>query len=166
MFISLHANASLLPEVRGATVYYLDADAESSERPAGRGAVLSTPSGGSREIDIVPWELAQTRFVASSAVLAEMVGTEIQSRTQAGSRAVERAPLRVLVGANMPAVLVEMGYLSNAEEEQLLASAAYQAQLVQALLEAIVRFRAVLGQSRQTIGTPGLPSHDVVRRTP
>jgi N-acetylmuramoyl-L-alanine amidase len=57
-------------------------------------------------------------------------------------RAVQQAPFRVLVGANMPAVLVEIGYLSNAEQEQALASAAYQDQVTQALFDALVQFRA------------------------
>ena len=48
----------------------------------------------------------------------------------------------MLVGANMPAVLVEIGYLSNPEQEQALASARYQDQIAQALFDAIVQFRA------------------------
>ena len=41
-------------------------------------------------------------------------------------RAMQQAPFRVLVGANMPAVLVEMGFLTNPEQEKQLASDAYQ----------------------------------------
>jgi N-acetylmuramoyl-L-alanine amidase len=50
----------------------------------------------------------------------------------------------VLVGANMPAVLVEIGYLSNPDEEKALASPAYQDKVAQALLDAITAFRAQL----------------------
>jgi N-acetylmuramoyl-L-alanine amidase len=56
-------------------------------------------------------------------------------------RAVQQAPFRVLVGATMPAVLVEMGYLSNTEQEQALTSGAYQDQVAQGLFDAIVQFR-------------------------
>lgn len=56
-------------------------------------------------------------------------------------RAVQQAPLRVLVGANMPAALVEIGYLSNPEQEPQLVSAEYQDQVAQALLDALVKFR-------------------------
>ena len=52
-----------------------------------------------------------------------------------------KAPFRVLVGANMPAALVEIGYLSNAEQESQLATAAYQDQVAQALLDALIKFR-------------------------
>jgi N-acetylmuramoyl-L-alanine amidase len=58
-------------------------------------------------------------------------------------RALQQAPFRVLVGANMPAVLVELGFLTNPQQEQQLASDAHQNTLVQALVEGIVRYRAV-----------------------
>jgi N-acetylmuramoyl-L-alanine amidase len=56
-------------------------------------------------------------------------------------RAVQQAPFRVLVGANMPAVLVEVGYLSNPDQEQSLTSGNYQDLVAQALFDAIVQFR-------------------------
>ena len=56
----------------------------------------------------------------------------------------QQAPFRVLVGANMPAVLVEIGYLSNAEQETQLASGAYQDLIAQALLDALIKFREFL----------------------
>ena len=59
-------------------------------------------------------------------------------------RAVQQAPFRVLVGANMPAALVEIGYLSNAEQETQLATGAYQDQVAQALLDALIKFREFL----------------------
>jgi len=52
--------------------------------------------------------------------------------------------MRVLSGANMPAALVEIAYLTNPEQEQRVQSAEFQAVLVQAIYDAIVRFRAYL----------------------
>ena len=57
-------------------------------------------------------------------------------------RALQQAPFRVLVGANMPAVLVEMGFLTNPQQEQQLTHDEHQNLLVQALLEGILRYRA------------------------
>lgn len=57
------------------------------------------------------------------------------------SRAIQQAPFRVLVGANMPAVLVEMGFITNAEQERQLASDPFQTSIVQALVDSIIRFR-------------------------
>jgi N-acetylmuramoyl-L-alanine amidase len=166
MFVSLHANSSLRPDVRGATVFFLDAGAEAEDRPAARGAILPTLGGGTREIDIVPWEMAQTRFVAESASLAAMVSEELKSRAEVSARPIEQAPLRVLVGANMPAVLVELGFLSNAEQEKQLTAEVYQGQLVQALLEAVSRFRASLDQARQATGLPAAGPRGGGRQAP
>jgi N-acetylmuramoyl-L-alanine amidase len=57
-------------------------------------------------------------------------------------RALQQAPFRVLVGANMPAVLVEMGFLTNTQQEHQLASDEYQNAIAQALLDGILRYRA------------------------
>ncbi len=58
-------------------------------------------------------------------------------------RPILQAPFRVLAAANMPAVLVELGYLTNADDERLLKSAAHQDLVAQALLQAVIRFRDV-----------------------
>jgi N-acetylmuramoyl-L-alanine amidase len=63
-------------------------------------------------------------------------------------RAVQQAPFRVLVGANMPAALVEIGYVSNPDQEQQLAPRTTR-QVAEALLDAIVKFRAQLERTAQ-----------------
>ena len=65
----------------------------------------------------------------------------MRGRVRMNARAVQQAPLRVLAGANMPAVLVEIGFLTNPDEERQLVSDGYQATVAQALLDGIVRFR-------------------------
>jgi len=55
-------------------------------------------------------------------------------------QAVQQAPFRVLVGANMPAVLVEMGYLTNTSQEAQLAGGEFQARIATALTEAVAQF--------------------------
>jgi N-acetylmuramoyl-L-alanine amidase len=60
------------------------------------------------------------------------------------SRAIQQAPFRVLVGANMPAVLIEMGFITNPAQERALASDAFQQGVVQALVESVIQFRDTL----------------------
>jgi N-acetylmuramoyl-L-alanine amidase len=55
--------------------------------------------------------------------------------------------MRVLGGANMPAALVEMVYLTNPEQEQKVQSEDFQSGMVQALYDAVVRFRSYLEAS-------------------
>ena len=61
-----------------------------------------------------------------------------------GPRPIQQAQQRVLVGANMPAALVEMGYLTSGLQEKQLASAEFQTAVTQALYEVVLRFRTYL----------------------
>ena len=59
---------------------------------------------------------------------------------------VKQGPFAVLVGSTVPAVLVEVGYLSNREEEKQLRSASHQANIADALAEAIIEYLAEYGR--------------------
>jgi N-acetylmuramoyl-L-alanine amidase len=152
LFLSLHANASLQHQLKGAEVFYLDADSYGEEPkklpPAGAGERLPVVGGGTREIELIPWELAQTRYVEQSGLLARDIEEQMRGRVLLAPLPIEQAPLRALVGASMPAVLVEMGFLSNPEQEQQLASSDYQNTIAQALVDAIVHFRDDLERAR------------------
>ncbi len=144
LFVSLHANASTARAAAGAEVFYLGleeygGEAERVARTAG--VALPVFGGGTRHIELIPWELAQARYLDRSAALAGMVEEELRQRVPMSPRALQQGPLRVLVGANMPAVLVEMGFLTNPDEERALTSEPFQNAVVQALLESIIHFR-------------------------
>lgn len=152
LFVSLHANASVSPSPSGAEVFFLSLQ-EYGERAA-REAVpdsVTVPSlgGVDRQVELILWEMAQARHLEDSSVLAEIVERQLRSRVAMSARAIQQAPFRVLVGANMPAVLVEMGFLTNPGEESRLTSGAHQATLVQALYESIVAFRSYIEGGRR-----------------
>lgn len=140
LFISLHANGSMRPAASGAVIYVAAFDTDAAQA-AGGGERVPAFGGGSREIELVPWDLAQTRHLAQSAVLADLIEQAFHDRVPLAARPLDRAPLRVLESANMPAVLVELGYLTNPEQAALLAGDAFQNSVVQALFDAIVKFR-------------------------
>ena len=142
LYISLHANASRRAAASGATVYYAEFDKTTAQSavPDG-GERVPTFSGGSREIELVLWDLAQTRHAEQSAAFADILEQQLHDRIPLVEHPVDRAPLRVLESANMPAVLVEMGFLTNAEQEKLLTGDAFQTTFVQAIFDAVVRFR-------------------------
>ena len=147
VFLSIHANSAVRPSLRGAEVYYLTverADEEARRRADASSATLPAFGGGSRTIDLILWETAQARYLEQSASLAGFVEQALAGRVEMSPRAVQQAPFRVLVGANMPAALVEIGYLSNAEQEMQLTTPAYQEQVAQALLDALIKFRELL----------------------
>jgi N-acetylmuramoyl-L-alanine amidase len=145
LFISLHANASVRPAASGAEVFYLSLQEYGVE--AQRAATAPRESlpvfgGGTRDIEVVQWRFAQARHIQQSEALAKIVEGALRARVPMTPRSLQQAPFRVLVGANMPAVLVEMGFMTNPQQETQLASDAYQNDVVQALVEAVVQYRA------------------------
>ncbi len=152
VFLSIHANAAVRPSLRGAEVYYLTverADAEARKRADDSATALPELGGGTRMIDLILWETAQSRYLEQSSALAGLIEQSLGARLEMSPRAVRQAPFRVLVGANMPAALVEMGYLTNADQETQLTSGEYQDHVVQAILEALIKFRDLLDTRAQ-----------------
>lgn len=144
IFISLHANASPVPTAAGATIYVAGFGDQSQAKATLAPERVPVFGGGSRDIELVLWDFAQIRHIDQSAELARILEETMRERGTLEVRPMERAPFRVLESANMPAVLVEMGFLSNPAQEKLLSGAAFQAAFAQGVLDAIVRFRGHL----------------------
>jgi N-acetylmuramoyl-L-alanine amidase len=147
LLISLHANAAFAPSPSGAEVFYesLDPELDAARRAAEADSVtLPVLGGGTRTIDVVRWDLAQGRHLESSQTLAGFLEDELRTRVPLGQRSIQQAPMRVLAGANMPAALIEMAYLSNPAQEKQAASADYQVSIAQAIYATVVRFRPYL----------------------
>ena len=148
LFISLHVNSSVSPEPAGAEVFYLSIDEygpEAQEIATRERPFLPVSGGGTRDIDMILWEMAQARYLDQSALFAQFVEQELRRRVPMSSRAIQEAPFRVLVGANMPAVLIEMGFISNPDQEQDFLSESFQASIVAALVESVVKFQDQIG---------------------
>ncbi len=152
LFLSLHANAASSPTVAGAEVFHLllDREGEDARRRAEADAVsLPVVGGTARAIEAIRWDLAQASHVEVSAMLAGLLVDELGAHVPMGPRPRQQAPLRVLVGANMPAALIEMAYLTNPEQEKALQSDDFQSLLAQSIFDAITRYRATLEGSLQ-----------------
>ena len=74
-----------------------------------------------------------------------MIEEQWHDRIPLAPHPIGRAPLGVLASANMPAVLVEMGYLTNADQEKQMMGAEFQNALVQTLYDGVLKFRDALG---------------------
>jgi N-acetylmuramoyl-L-alanine amidase len=156
LFISLHANASVRPVASGAEVFFLSLQEYGVEAQRAANAPresLPVFGGGTRDIEVVQWRFAQARHIHRSEVLAKIVESALRERIALTPRSLQQAPFRVLVGANMPAVLVEMGFMTNPQQETQLTSDAYQNEVVQALVESVVQFR---GQRNAPVQTPSM----------
>ena len=144
LFLSIHLNGSPRASAHGAETYYLSTDATDDE--ARQLAALenrSMRSDASEEddpLDLVLWDLAQNRHLGESSALAESVQIQLNLLTGTRDRGVRQAPFRVLMGAMMPAVLIEVGFISNPEEEQKFRRSTYLNRVVDALVAAIGEF--------------------------
>jgi N-acetylmuramoyl-L-alanine amidase len=130
--------------LKGAEVFYLSLDNYGDQvrrLSEAQRQTLPVFGGGDRDIDLVSWDMAQARHIDQSATLAGLVEQRLRGRVEMGPRAIEQAPFRVLSGANMPAVVVEMGFVSNAEQERQLTSEAFQTALAQSLFDAVMAYR-------------------------
>ena len=162
LFISIHANASRSQGARGSEVYFLayqSTDEESRKLAAQEGEFVpnSQVSAGS-DLALILWDMAQAEHLEESSSLASRLQEELAEVTGSQGRGIKQAPFRVLVGAAMPAVLIEVAFISNAEEEKMLASDAYQNKVVAALVKGVARYQQ---QRRQRAGVappePGRP---------
>jgi N-acetylmuramoyl-L-alanine amidase len=151
LFLSLHANAAPVPAVAGAEVFHLRLDREAEEvRRSTEAEAIELPvlGGATRRLDVIRWDLAQSVHVEASAVLAGVLEESLRAQVPMGPRPRQEAPLRVLMGANMPAALVEIAYLTNPDQESRARSDAFQNAVAQAIFDAIVKFRAYLEERR------------------
>lgn len=133
-FISIHANA--LPDregVRGFETYFLaDAETELERR-------VAAAEGGSPD-EPLPYDPTVLEFREASSLLAGEVQWELGEFHPGPDRGVRQAPLPSLFGIRMPAVAVEVGFLTNPEEERLLGEAAFHRQVAEAIGRALDRF--------------------------
>jgi N-acetylmuramoyl-L-alanine amidase len=152
LFLSLHLNASPIAGVAGAEVFYLrlDREGEDARRAAQADAVILPVLGGAtRTIDVIQWDLAQARHVDQSAMLATVLEEALRgAKVPMGARPRQEAPLRVLTSVNMPAALIEMGYLTNDRQRRLVRSEEYQNAVAQGIYDGVVRFRSYMEEQR------------------
>lgn len=147
LFLSLHANASFRPATKGATIFvaaFSAADAAEVKLVPER---LPTVAGGTRDIELVPWDRAQMRHVQQSLEAARILEGLFQGHVPMAATPIDRAGLRVLESANMPALLIEAGYLTNPEQERLLTNGEFHTTFAEAVVEAIVKFRDYLSET-------------------
>jgi N-acetylmuramoyl-L-alanine amidase len=145
LFISLHLNAAPSPDVSGTEVYYLQSDRElelTRTEAAKTTVAVPVAGGGTRPIEVIPWDLAQARYIDSSGKLAAFFSESLAARMSGSTAPVRRVPLRMLKGVNMPAVLVEMAYLTNPAQEKAARSDDFKKAMVEALHDAVARFRS------------------------
>jgi len=116
LFISIHAGGSFLHQAKGITIFYykelsghaLETGDDSKPRAAGNPKAL--------------WDNIQAEHISPSKALAQIMQNNINSQLKFSKSKIQNADLMVLKGADMPAILIEVGYLTNLGDEKNLQS--------------------------------------------
>ncbi len=144
LFISLHADSNPDPHVRGLSVYTISENrAEREAHKLENDPSIKRQFAGLNlnqehpEVQQVLIDMVQRETNNTSADFAEILVKELGSEAQLLKRTHRFGSLAVLTNADIPSVLVELGYLSNRYEERLLATAKHRARLVKALADAV-----------------------------
>jgi len=141
LFISIHANAlPNSPGTRGFETYFLSEARTEHER---RVAALENAASEFEDEESAPVERQDLSFILTelrnldhqhwSALLAEYIQGELAQLHPGPNRGVKQGPFAVITNTLMPAVLVEVGFLSNRDEERLLAQRGFQEDAARAL---------------------------------
>ncbi len=147
IFISIHANASASSSsTRGFETYFLsEARTDHARRVAAlenSAASIGPEPNGAPDSDLgfILRELRNLGHQTWSALLAEMVQQELDEAHPGPNRGVKQGPFAVMTNALMPAVLVEVGFMSNREDEQLLSRESFHRDAAEALARSVRRF--------------------------
>jgi N-acetylmuramoyl-L-alanine amidase/type II secretory pathway predicted ATPase ExeA len=144
LFISIHANSSDFREARGAETYYLSLATSPQSRELAMRENASAQSSLHDLSDLVA-KIARNDKIAESKLLAVDIQNTLSQRLQlvsggAKNRGVKQAPFVVLTGANMPAVLSEISFVSNASDESLLLESGQRQRVAEGLYRGIAAY--------------------------
>lgn len=148
LFLSIHANASANGQAHGIETYFLNfANNQSAAAVAARENAASTQAMGGLP-DFVK-AIALNNKLDESRDFALHVQRAMVERQRPANKllkdlGVKQAPFVVLIGANMPSVLAEMGFVTNAAEAKLLKATAYRQRIAESLFNAIRKYQTSL----------------------
>ncbi len=148
LFISLHANAIKGAVARGTETFFLGQHKTEAARQVmereNRVVKLENDAGQYEALDeekLVRYALMQSANMRQSEYLAALIEEQFEERVNRRSRGVKQAGFQVLWEASMPAVLVEMGFLTNSNEARFLSSENGKVYLASAIFRAIREYK-------------------------
>lgn len=147
LFVSIHANASPNRAACGLETYFLseaktdwERAVAARENAAFEVEASSAPTNAAGDVGLILADLAQSEYLVESSELAARIQEKTVSCARVRDRGVRQANFYVLRNNFMPAVLVEVGFLSNRSEEKLLRQFDHRDRLVDGISRGIVEF--------------------------
>jgi N-acetylmuramoyl-L-alanine amidase len=160
LFVSIHVNAAPRAMATGTETYFLSTEAtDNAARAAAafENKVIDLEPGargGGRDlVRSILWDLAQSEFQQESSRLAEALQENLEKAIRQPSRGVKQAPFYVLGGAAMPAVLVEMGFITNGQDEERLKDEGYRDRIARALAAGVGAYKRRYDQKSGVLAT-------------
>ncbi|NQV38219.1 MAG: N-acetylmuramoyl-L-alanine amidase [Candidatus Marinimicrobia bacterium] len=159
LFVSVHANSNPNRNAKGFETYLLrpgktDDAIEVASRENGVIRLEDRDNDPYAELsgaNLIMATMAQSMFMKESENLASIIQAELDKRIDSKNRGVKQAGFYVLIGASMPNVLVECGFLSNPNEERNLKKASYRQKIAEGLYSALLSFK----ESREQVLAEG-----------
>ena len=156
LFLSIHADAIAQDSVRGATVYTLseqgsDAEADALAAKENKSDLIAGIDLKQHSDDVanILIDLAQRDTMNRSAQFVQQLLPALGKRVRLRTKPHRSAGFRILKAPDVPAALIELGYLSNASDERLLTSRDGQSLMAAAMAEAIDRYFKTIRSSRR-----------------
>ncbi len=152
VFISLHCNSNPNSRAKGFETYFLSAD-QDKNKEAQKVVLKENASIQFEEahdqqrykgVNFILATMAQSAFIRQSQYLASVVQNSLSKKMKPlglHSRGVRQGRFWVMVGATMPNILVEMGFVSNRYEASLLSKRSTQQKIAQAIFEGIRKYK-------------------------
>jgi len=146
LFISIHSNANRVRSMHGFEVYYVSPTVNDTERgiasankeiPSVKAAELA---GASVKLKATLWDMVYTHNRGESIQLGRSICRAVGGTLDNQILGLKGARYYVLRGTDMPALLIEVGFLSNTGEERLLGEAMYRQRIAQGINEGILRY--------------------------
>ena len=160
LFVSIHANAHPQAVNEGVEVYFLSSEASDTNArqvAAVENGVVQLENPASRQkselLKSILWDLAQSEFQQESSSMAETVLDSMTRSLRLVPRGVKQAGFYVLGGAAMPAVLIEIGFLTNKNEERKLATPEYRESVARAIYTGLTEYKRRHDQRVRTAQT-------------
>ncbi|MGD9897540.1 MAG: N-acetylmuramoyl-L-alanine amidase [Calditrichaceae bacterium] len=150
LFISLHCNSSKSQKASGFETYFLSADKNEKAKDVvlKENASIEFEESHDRQryegVNFILATMAQSAFIRQSQYLSSLVQTSLNRKLNPlgmVDRGVKQGPFWVMVGATMPNILIEMGYISNKYESKMLKNKSTQLKLAEAIYEGIAKYK-------------------------
>lgn len=148
LFLSIHANSSPYPGVSGVETYYLNfaatRDAMDLASRENAGSQQTIHDLGDIIQKITKHDKAEESREFAGKMQTALYSVASKSNPAVRNRGVKKAPFVVLIGARMPSILAEIGFVSNSREENLLKRPDHRQKLAEALYRGLSRYAETL----------------------